>query len=136
MFTIKPHSTIELMTEVNGIPVKATVNVYVEEDFDSDPLDLDFESEIDKKEYGQRFERGELFNAGITVEATAYGETGIDSLWGNHMACNNMFNPEPFENDLQSILKYHDMIENAIDNLKKQLVERANALKQFAGGAK
>jgi hypothetical protein len=134
----QPHNSLEQYIDVNGIQVKATIRVYVEEDFDSDPFDMDFESDKDKRAYVRRFKNGELFSAGIIVEASAHGETGSDSLWNVHMHTNNMFNPSPFEADLKETIECHGMIQIAVDDLKRVLTERANELTKFAvkGGAK
>lgn len=128
----EPHNTIERTIEVNGIPVQAMIRIYIDEDHDSDPFDMDFESPEDRSAYERRFTRGELFNAWIQVVATAHGIDGSDTLCNVHMHCNNMFNPAPFEADLKSTLEDHDMIQNALNELTRELIEQANTLQPFA----
>ncbi len=127
----KPYKTLIRYTEINGIPLEVKVSIYVGEDHDTNPFDMDFDSEASKKSYVERFENGELFNAWINVIAEASGERGSDALCNVHLHRNNMFNSEPFEYDLNTIIEVHGMINEAIEDLRTTIINRANTLKQF-----
>lgn len=119
------------IVELNGKPLEVEIKIVVEEDDYPIKGSFDFGDEEENKKYLARFERGDLFNGLIIVKASALGVTEQDSLGGCHIRSNNMFNSTPFENDVQSIVDDHGMVENAIDQLKTSALDQANKLKGF-----
>ncbi len=129
---MQPYTTTPRKIELNGHTIDVVIEVYVEEDHDSDPFDQDFILPKAEKALRQQIESGKLFNAFIYVVAKAYGEAGTDSLGGCIIPCNNAFNSKPFDKAVHSIVADNGMEDEAIQHLKQVLVERANSLKQFA----
>lgn len=112
--------------EVNGIKLKASIQIQVDEDRD---YDLKY---WDDPRDRQRIKSGELFVAWVCVTATALEIEGTDSLSGCTLRPNNLFDSNPFETDLDAILTDNQMVENALSDLAKNIVARAKALKEFA----
>lgn len=115
--------TVEL--DINGVKVPAEVSIQVEEDYDYDLTD--WEDERDRK----AIKSGKFFVACIVVTAKALGVDGLDSLGACTLRPNNMFDSKPFEDDLNGMLTDHGMINNALDDLKNNIISQANLLKAF-----
>lgn len=99
--------------EINGI--KHTVTITIETDFcDSDPLDMDFESEEDKANFIRKLDNGTYSNLYIRVRASLPGfvDQGQDALGGCIVS-----NPT----DIDNIIEEHGMIDNAVSDLDKSL---------------
>src|SRR5688572_5594839 len=101
-------------TEINGNTVNVEISIQVEEDNIGPEGEFGFGSEEENKKYLERFHRNELFVGCIFVTASAFGLEGVDSMGDCHLSSNNMFNSEPFESDVNNILSYYNMIENAV----------------------
>lgn len=112
--------------EINNNKVQVSVVIDVEEDVEFDLTDWDDARDI------TRIKSGGLFVAYVRVTAKALGMEGIDSLGQCTLRPNNMFNSEPFETDLKMYLNEYQMIDNALEDLKTNLVNQAKLLKQYA----
>lgn len=127
---------LERKIKINGVYVTATVEVQVMEDDCMEVSEsFDFGDDKANAEYLARFTSGELFNAYVVVQAEALGVTGVDSLGGCHIHSNNMFDSTPFETDVREILRTHGMIQTALDDLAKQVIEQAEKFKPFLQGS-
>lgn len=128
--------TIKKKIKVRGQTLTALIDIYVEED-DINPADDYASGDADQDaKYLARFKSGELFCAVITVKAVALGETGYDSLGGCHIPCNNMFNSTPFQNEVEQVVKFHDMVSTALDDLRQQIETKADQLQPYMRVAK
>ena len=78
---------------------------------------FDFGNEAENQKYMSRFESGELENIDIVV--TIFSKSGqvegFDSLGACHIRASH------FEEDVQSTIKDHGMIENALEHLNENL---------------
>lgn len=126
---------LQRTVKLNGRDLVADIVIRVEEDDYTPRAGADFDTgdaEADKA-YEKRFEpNGDLFNAVIFVTATAHGVEGSDVLGGCHISCNNMFNSEPFNKDVELVLEEHAMISNAVIDLAEQVKARAKDLAPYA----
>lgn len=99
--------------EVNGkqIEVRVTVNVYYHDYFE---LDMDFESEDEKRDLERKIERGQISPVMIQVESHIDGYMfGLDSLGGCLIELN--------ESEIDSYLNDYAMVQNSLDDCKKNL---------------
>jgi hypothetical protein len=120
--------------KVNGfdVPVKVQILVTEEDDgFDVD-ADIDFGDVKAEQEYIERFRKGELFRAVISVHAEAFGIEGFDVLGACHIHSNNLFNSEPFNKDVDDVITTHDMVNNAVNDCVNNLKKKAKELNSFA----
>lgn len=124
METIK---TDKLKLKINGIGVNAEVKIKIDQDEWPDG-DFDFGNAEDNARYLKRFETGELVCVRIVVEVSAEGEMGIDSLGMCHVKAQSL------EGDVLAMVKDHQMIEQAAEDLRKEITSKAKRLFQFAGG--
>ncbi len=122
-------TTLNKTIEINGRKIPAIVNIEVFED--DLPIEVDFGNTDEEKKYLARFESGELFSACIKVTACALGQVDGDSLSACHLHSNNAFESK-FDDDLQGILEEHEMVENALENLKNTIIHQANKLAPYA----
>jgi hypothetical protein len=108
---------------INGRTIQAFVKITVEQEYDFDISD--WEDATDQA----RIKSGELFVAWVQVLSFALGIEGCDSISWCTLRPNNMFNSEPFESDLKSILEDYNMIENSLMDLEKNIRDQAKLLK-------
>lgn len=120
------------IVKINGHDVEVTLTVRVEEDFYRPEGDFDFGNAKANEEYLERFKRGELFMAFISVTATALGETGHDGLGACHIHSNNFFDSTKFNDDIEQVLKDYALESNAIKELINNIKSKAGILKKFA----
>lgn len=124
----------EEYVHVHGKLLTVNISITVEEDPYIDIRgDFDFGDPIENEKYLNRFKSGELFMGMITVTAFALGETGADHLGACHLISNNYFNSEPFDTSVNDTVNTYDMINNAIDDLLKNLDEKAATLQKYYG---
>lgn len=117
---------------INGIELEVKITIEVGEDDIHPSDDFDFGDLEENATYLDRFKTGELFIAVITVKAEALGLTGMDVLGGCHVHSNNMFNSDPYEQDIEELIRSHCMESEAIEDLKTIITKTANQLKPFA----
>jgi hypothetical protein len=116
--------------ELTGKPVTVTVEIKVGEDEYTG--DFDFGDDEKNAAYLARFTSGELFNAVIAVYVHGLGIEGSDYIGSNHIHSNNYFNPALFEKDVLETVETYDMVETAIDDWKREVIDQANRLAAFA----
>lgn len=116
--SFKPIQDTYFVTRtVMGIPVKFAI----EETWDYD--DRAVEDAYD--DYLALFETGELIHAVIQVKAHALGITGEDFLSGCHVKGARL------ESDLNEMINYQCMVDNAIDAWVEILMRQIETLKPF-----
>lgn len=91
------------------------VNIKVEIFHEEEAPDFDYGNEEENRVEMARFESGELLNIGILVHVYFAGMEGIDSLGQCFVTSKNL------TKDIEDILAYYDMIENAINSLREQV---------------
>ncbi len=121
----------EKVIKINGINVDVEIEIRVEEDDITPDGDFDFGDAEENAAYLRRFKSGELFIAVISVNARALGERGNDCLGGCHIHSNNLFDSTLFESDVNSTIREHTMVSNAVEDLKTSIVNKAKLLKGF-----
>ncbi len=120
----------ETVTLKNGKQFPAQVTVAI--DYETDPVSDQIafgNTEEDKqaeRDYIARFERGELLNLVVRVEAKAFGIIGTDYLGGVHARAKHL------NDDIREMVADHGMDTNAISDLVSQVLELANNLTGFA----
>lgn len=120
--------------KLNGIEITADIVINVVEDHVPEAAhDFDFGNAAENEAYAKRFtnESGDLFNGVITVTASAFGIEGFDALGGCHLNCNNLFNSDPFERDVNETIETHDMVNEALANLTDSIQAQAALLAPF-----
>jgi hypothetical protein len=117
---------------VNGHAVETVITVTVEEDDQSILMDQDFETPKQREAYASKVESGSIFCGHVAVTATALGLEGHDSIGGCELKPNNMFNSDPFEKSVNSVLKEYSLEQNAIDSLVTQLQDECTVLTRRA----
>jgi len=90
---------------------------------DDQPPDFDSDNDEAHANEMERFERGELLNVCILVEASWNGFNGTDSLGQCFIRANH------FETDIERISSDHDMIETALDALKADIMADVERIK-------
>lgn len=108
-----------------------------------EPLEVTFEVHVDEDEYPEEVPLPEQFIGCITVLATALKIQGVDALGCVYLACNNQFNPKPFEDAVNATLEEFALEDGArselvgqIQNEYKRLISSAEAFKKYARGSK
>lgn len=109
---------------INGVSALVEIVVNVSEDACAGDYELDEETQ-------RSLETGELFYAVINVFATLRSISGSDALGSCCIPSNNHFNSKPFENGVESMLLDHDMVENAVKDLIKNVKDMASELAIF-----
>jgi hypothetical protein len=118
------YSSSQVEFELNGKPVKASVTVSYETDQDFDPIkDMDFDGE-DQKKFLRDLERGEVMPLVVYVSVSALGETGSDVLGG--CLVNSV-------KDIDELVETHEMIEQAVIELKNNILHQIELLKPYIG---
>jgi hypothetical protein len=131
MQLLKGNEGRKVMVEVNGHMVEAVVSVMWDYE-DTHPVsgeDFDFGDSQANDDYEARFFRGELSNVMVTVRVMAEGLEGLDHLGACHVTSRD------FETDLMQLVNDHDMIGQASDELKTNIIEAASRLQKYAKGA-
>lgn len=108
--------------EVNGKKLDVRVNIYTKP-CDSDPLEsIEFENEVEKTEFAQQFESGELLNLLIQVTVTheSTGIIGSDTI-GNCIIDSL--------DDLPKLIEEYEMVESAKGELIEELRQVYTSLK-------
>lgn len=103
------------VVKIKGTPVNVNIKVEVVEDF----CPLDYELDNDQ------------FQALVIVSAEAFGIEGNDAL-GAVVLPHNGYDSRPFNNAVESTLTEYGMINEAISELKKNLIKRAKQLVKYA----
>lgn len=105
------------------------VRIVCEYDWETDPPDVEFESDEENKKYIKRFETGELSNLWVKVTAISLnlGNFADDTLGGIHVLSADV------ENQLMEAVKEHQMIDNAVNSLISNLEINYLALKGYFG---
>jgi hypothetical protein len=107
--------------EINGKRIMAHIHCAFEDDLDQP--DFDYGNESENKAELARFESGELSNMLLKVTASALGETGTDVLGQVFVKTSQV------ESDLLSVANDHDMINNALIELKNNIIYQYKTLK-------
>lgn len=119
--------TINTLTRELTIGGKAiTVDVTIAWEYDDMPIDVDFGDAEAEREYIERFNNGELANVCIRVKATYLKSEGTDYLGGCHILS------DKWDEEIESIVGEHGMIDTALDYLTKELVEDTLAYAELA----
>lgn len=118
--------------KINDIEIEVLVSIFVSEDDLSPNGDFDFGDETENRKYLARFESGELFMGLIHVQATAMGLKGHSYLGACHLRSNNFFDPGPFTQDVESTVREHDMISEALGDLERTIIETGNRFSRFS----
>lgn len=105
------------------------VRIVCEYDWETDPPDVEFESNEENEKYLKRFETGELSNLWVKVTAISLnlGDFADDTLGGIHVLSADV------ENQLMESVKEHQMIDNAVNSLISNLETKYRALKGYFG---
>ena len=118
--------------EIKGKKIAAIIAIDVSEDTDINPEDnYDFGNEKENEAYLARFKSGDLFMGQIRVIAYALGIKGVDYLGGCHLKSNNAYDSNPFNESVNETLLSYSMIENALSDLEKNILNQASLLKDF-----
>lgn len=103
------------------------IRIVCEYDWETDPPNVEFESDEENKKYLKRFETGELSNLWVKVTAISLnlGDSADDTLGGIHVLSADA------ENQLMEAVKEHQMIDNAVNSLISNLEIKYLALKGY-----
>lgn len=106
---------------IKGQAVNVRITVHVEED------ETDYE-------YGDIHPRPKAghFYATVRVDAEALGETGCDALGACSLPVNGVYTQEVFNKAVRETVFENEMVTEALNNLRDNVVSRANLLKPFA----
>ena len=107
------------------------VRIVCEYELETDPPNVEFESDEENKKYIKRFETGELSNLWVKVTATSLvlGDWADDTLGGIHVSFSYSY--DIFTNQLMEVVKDHQMIDNAVNSLISNLEIKYRALKGY-----
>lgn len=126
MQLLKGHEGKKVAMLVNGHAVDAVVTVQWDYDLFPEIGDgFEFGDDEANKAYLARFENEELYSVVISVIARAEGIEGIDTLGGCHIVSRQ------FVNSIMECVIDHDMILNAINDLKLNILDAAQRLQRF-----
>lgn len=114
------YKMFQKMIEVKGKKIQAEITIEVLEDDNSVHYDV------------ASLKRKDAFLGIISVKASAFGCEGWDSLGECEIYCNNMFNPKPFQENVDMYLNEYNLVNNALKDLEDNILQRAKELKQFA----
>lgn len=103
------------------------VRIVCEYDWETDPPDVEFESDEENEKYLKRFETGELSNFWIKVTAISLilHDMAHENLGGIHVLTSDT------ENQLMEAAKEHQMIDNVVEKLISNLETKYRALKGY-----
>ena len=107
------------------------VRIVCEYDWETDPPNVEFESNEENEKYLKRFETGELSNLWVKVTAISLnlGDSADDTLGGIHVSFSASYGI--FENQLMEVVNEHQMIDNAVNSLVSNLETKYRALKGY-----
>jgi len=110
--------------EINGKKIDVIITKSVEPDYHTKPEgDFDFGDKEENAAYLARFHSGELMMALVSVKASALGFEGTDCLGACHIKS---------DSDAWDIASEYNMVENAMKELRDNIVEAANKLKEYS----
>ncbi len=103
------------------------IRIVCEYDWETDPPNVEFESDEENKKYLKQFETGEFLNLWVKVTAISskLGEIADDNLGGIHVLASDA------ENQLMEVVKEHQMIDNVVEKLISNLENKYRALKGY-----
>jgi len=103
------------------------VRIICEYDYETDPPDVEFESDEENQKYLKQFEIGELLNLWVKVTAISSKlcEISDDNLGGIHVLAIDA------ENQLMEAVKEHQMIDNVVEKLVSNLENKYRVLKGY-----
>lgn len=103
------------------------LRIVCEYDWETDPPDVEFESNEENEKYLKRFETGELSNLWVKVTAISLnlGDFADDTLGGIHVLSADV------ENQLMESVKEHQMIDNVTEKLISNLENKYRTLKGY-----
>lgn len=118
---LKDHEAKKSIINANGHAVDCTVTIQwqYEDETPRAGHDFDHGSTASNMAYLKRFDRGELVNVGVTVIARGDGLEGLD-----HLGCCHMSGID-FDKDVLQTVEWHEMVEIAIKELTKNLIDRS-----------
>lgn len=121
---------IEFHTEYRTIKCgnkNLNVRIVCEYDWETDPPNVEFESNEENEKYLKQFETGELSNLWVKVTAISskLGEIADENLGGIHV------NTLHTENELMEVVLENQMIDNVVENLISNLENKYRALKVY-----
>lgn len=85
----------------------------------------DTEIDCDDEEYRKQFDNGNYVNCYIVITVHGVNLTGSDRLFGIHCKSASL------EQDLIQTIIEHSMLENAKENLKRNIISSINLFKHF-----
>lgn len=103
------------------------IRIVCEYDWETDPPNVEFESDEENKKYLKQFETGEFLNLWVKVTAISskLGEITHENLGGIHVLTSDT------ENQLMEATKEHQMIDNVVEKLISNLETKYRALKGY-----
>lgn len=85
----------------------------------------DTEIDCDDEEYRKQFDNGNYVNCCIIITIHGLNLTGSDRLFGIHCKSSSL------EQDLIQTIIEHNMLENAKENLKRNIISSINIFKHY-----
>jgi hypothetical protein len=114
--------------EINGKNIN--VELIYSFDYEEESPDFDYGSKEENEKELKRFDDGELLNLWVNVRAYALGQVGQDSLGQCFISA------KKFDADFQSTVDENSMKENALDDLKKNIIDGYKTLVDALGELK
>jgi len=119
---MKTYKEFKIAIKIGKTIEDATIIVKYEGD--GYPIDVDFGTDKEDQDYAKRFESGnDLVNICIAVEAFWNGFNGSDYLGDCHI------DTSQFDTNLEEVVSDHSMIEQALEDLKSNMMADIERIK-------
>jgi hypothetical protein len=132
-YLLKGFEAKKIKTDLNGQSIEVVVSIeyFYEDNAPRAGQDFDFGDPIDNDNYEARFTNGgDLSNIGVSVIARSEGLEAMDHLGQVHASAKS------FTQDVVDVVRDHTMIENAVTELKTNIIEASKSLARFVPDGK